>query len=145
MGRKLPLFDPDSGADYETSKRRLQIMKRLYQHMPHWRALMEEGAMTDIITTIDGEDVFFYDLLIGIDHLPPRQRQAFELICLQGYTEAAATEIMLPESKWSTPVQQYADMALFRMVQAYDMKQNGTWDPKAMKKKRKSNKKATTE
>lgn len=127
MGRKLP-EDP--------TKRRLQIYKRLYQHMPHWYELMCSGDMEDIITTIDGEEVFYYDLLIGLDFLPPRQRQAFELICLQGYTESAATKEMLPNSKWSTPIQQYSDMALARMVAAYDQKQAGTWNPAAQKRKR---------
>ena len=34
---------------------------------------------------------------------------------------------MLPNSRWSTPVQQYADTALARMVAAYDRKQEGIW------------------
>ena len=60
---------------------------------------MESGDIEDIITTIDTEEVFYYDLLTGFDSLPPRQQQAFDLICLQGYTESAATKIMLPDSK----------------------------------------------
>lgn len=137
MGRKLPEYDPEKNGPYAKSKRRVQIFKRIYQHMQHWMCFMETGDMDDIITTIDGEEVYYYDMLIGIDTLPPRQREAFELICLQGYTESAATSIMLPNSQWSTPVQQYADMALLRMVDAYDQKQAGTWDPKKAKKKRK--------
>ncbi len=74
-----------------------------------------------------GEEIYLMDLLAGIDALPPRQRQAFELICLQGYTETDATRIMLPHSRWSTPIQQYADTALVRMVAAYDATQAGTY------------------
>lgn len=92
--------------------------------------------MQGFIVTPEGEEIFIYDLMIGIDTLPPRQREAFDLICLQSYTESAATAIMLPESKWSTPIQQYADAALLRMVQAYDAKQAGTWNPNAIKKRR---------
>lgn len=83
--------------------------------------------MPGIITTPDGEEIYLSDLMVGIDDLPPRQREAFTLICLQGYTETAATKVMLPNSRWSTPVQQYADTALARMVAAYDKCQAGVW------------------
>ena len=121
MARRLP-DDPE--------KRRTQIMKRLYQHLPHFHAQLEAGNFSlPLIVTIPetGEDVYIDDLMVGIDSLPPRQREAFELICCLGYTETDATKIMLPDSRWSTPVQQYADTALERMIAAYDAKQNGTW------------------
>lgn len=74
---------------------------------------------------------------MGIDYLPPRQRQAFELICLKGYTETAARDVLLPHSKSSTPVQQSAEAALIRMIAYYDDKQAGIWppDPKPTRKK----------
>ncbi len=138
MGRRLPDYDPDKDGPYETSKRRIQIFKRIYQNMEHWRAQQEDYGLSDVITTIDGEDVYYGDLMIGRDTLPLRQSQAFELICLKGFTESAATEILLPDSKWSTPVQQYSDDGLKKMIAAYDEKQAGTWDPAAAKKKRRS-------
>lgn len=138
MGRRLPDYDPDADGPYETSKRRIQIFKRIYQNMGHWHAQQEDYGMSPVITTIDGEDVYYFDLMTGKDTLPLRQHQAFELICLQGYTESAATEILLPDSKWSTPVQQYSDDGLKKMIAAYDAKQAGTWDPEAAKKKRRS-------
>lgn len=120
MARRLP-DDP--------VKRRLQWFKRIYQHLQHFQELLETGAMPmpGIVTTPEGEEIYLPDLMVGIDNLPPRQREAFTLICLQGYTETAATQVMLPNSKWSTPVQQYADTALSRMVAAYDKKQAGIW------------------
>src|SRR4029077_9026486 len=63
-------------------------------------------------------------------------QRAFNLICMQGFTENAATERILPNSKWSTPVQQYADDGLKKMVSAYDAKQAGTWDPAAIRRRR---------
>lgn len=137
MGRRLPDWDPSQG-DYQTSKRRVQIFKRIYQNMEHWRAQQEDYGISPIITTPDGEDIYYGDLMTGIDTLPERQRQAFTLICLQGYTESAATEILLPGSRWSTPVQQYSDDGLKKMIAAYDAKQAGTWDPGAARKKRRS-------
>lgn len=126
--RKLP-SDPQ--------KRRRQYFKRIFQHLGHFRALREAGQMdvSGIITTPEGEDICLDDMMVGIDTLPPKQRQAFELICLQSYTETAATEIMLPHSRWSTPVQQYADEGLDKMCKAYDLYQAGEWHPKAQKKK----------
>ena len=85
--------------------------------------------MPDIMTTPEGEDIFLGDLMVGIDTLPRRQRQAFELICLKGYTATDACDEMLPNSKSPTPIQQYADSGLIRMVTAYDLKQMGQWPP----------------
>ena len=118
-------------------KRRRQYFKRLYQHLPHYQALRERGDIDicGIIKTPEGEDICMDDLMTGIDTLPPKQRQAFELICLLSYTETAATAIMLPDSKWSTPVQQYSDEGLDKMIRAYDLKQAGEWNPREAKRK----------
>lgn len=97
---------------------------------------MQDRGMEPVITDPStGEDIYIEDLLVGLDSLPNRQRQAFELICLRGYTETAARDILLPNSKSSTPVQQYADSALGRMVTAYDLKQAGQWPPPEQIKK----------
>jgi hypothetical protein len=127
--RKLPV-DP--------TKRRQQIFKRCYQNIPHWQAWIEDYGGSDIITSDDGEDIYLRDLLVGIDYLPPRQRQAFELICLRGYTETAARDVLLPNSKSSTPVQQSAESALIRMIAYYDDKQAGVWPPEVKTTRKKS-------
>lgn len=124
-------------------KRRTQLFKRIYQHLNHFSALIESGEMEmpGIVTLVDDilptEEVYLPDMLVGLLSLPDRQRQAFELICLQGYTEGAATKIMLPDSRWSTPIQQYADTALARMIKAYDEKQAGVWVPRVYVKRTK--------
>lgn len=105
-------------------------MKRLYQHLQHFYAQVEAGNLElPLIVTIPdtGEEVYIDDLMVGIDSLPPRQREAFELICLQGWTETATRDKMMPLSESSTPVQQYSDTALARMIAAYDAKQAGTF------------------
>ena len=107
-------------------RRRIQQFRRLYQYLPHWREQIIAGSMTDIITIPDtGEDVYYQDLLVGQERLSPRQRQAFDLICLQGYTETAAAEVMKADSLGSTNVQQHVSVALERMVAAYDEYQSG--------------------
>lgn len=135
MGRRLPPYDPDKDGDYSRSKRRTQVFKRIYQNFYHWQSLRETGEVDDVLT-VDGEEIYIGDLMTGIEILPLRQRQAFELICLRGYTESAATAILLPNSRWSTPVQQYSDDGLKKMIAAYDAKQAGTWDPTTARRKR---------
>jgi len=135
MGRRLPEYDPERDGEYSQSKRRAQLFKRVYQNYYHWRSLRETGEIDDVLN-VDGEEIYLGDLMTGIDVLPLRQRQAFELICLRSYTESAATAILLPNSRWSTPVQQYSDDGLRKMVAAYDAKQDGTWDPTAARRKR---------
>lgn len=135
MGRRLPDYDPDRDGEYATSKRRAQLFKRVYQNYYHWKSLRETGEIDDVLS-IGGEEIYLGDLMTGIDILPLRQRQAFELICLRGYTESAATAILLPHSRWSTPVQQYSDDGLRKMIAAYDAKQEGTWDPATARRKR---------
>lgn len=130
MGRRLPDYDPKRDGEYATSKRRIQLFKRVYQNYYHWRSLRERGEVDDIIC-IDGEEIYFGDLMTGIDTLPTQQRRAFELICLQGFTESAARDAIMPNSRWTTPVQQYSDDGLKKMVAAYDAKQDGSWDPSA--------------
>lgn len=137
MGRKLPDYNPEADGPYETSKRRREIFKRIYRKRQHWRALQEDHGMEPFITTPDGEDVFYGDLMVGEKTLPPQQWAAFDRICLREYTEDATREEILPNSRWSTPVQQYSEDGLKKMIAAYDAKQAGVWDPaEAVKKKR---------
>lgn len=150
MGRRLPEpierepheSDEEYAARLAKSKRRIQTFKRIYQQYYHWKSLREAGDVGDVLQ-IEGNDYYIGDLMAGIETLPRRQRQAFELICLQGYTESAATAILLPNSRWSTPVQQYSDDGLKKMVAAYDAVQAGVWDRFAVTRRRPSKKKGS--
>jgi hypothetical protein len=149
VGRKLPdaitrnAGESDEAFDVRraSSKRRLKLFKNIYRQYFEWQSLREAGHIGDIIT-LDGEDFYIGDLLIGFNTLPPQQKRAFDLICLRSYTESEATKVILPLSQWSTPVQQYSDDGLRKMVAAYDAKQRGEWDPRAaVARKRPSRKK----
>jgi len=110
----------------DPQRRRVAYFRRIYQHLPHWREQIVAGTMTDIMVIPDtGEEICYSDLLVGMDRLSPRQREAFQLICLQGHTEATAAKIMLPNSRWPTTVQQHVNAALERMVACYDEQQSG--------------------
>lgn len=109
MPRRLS-DDPD--------KRRLQIFRGIYSSYYLWKAQVECGEDVQYLT-VDGEDFFFHDLMVGLDGLPPRQRQAFELHILLGMSEKEAAQEM-GFKKWVTLVGQYSTTALKRMVEAYD-------------------------
>lgn len=113
MGRRLP-DDP--------VKRRTALFKNMYGNYFHWQSLVETDGIT--VITLEGEELYFYDVMVGIITLPPRQKEAFELHVLQGLSEEAAAKEM-GFVRWSTPVQQYVQMALEKMIKAYDEYQRG--------------------
>lgn len=107
-------------------RRRKALFRNVFRNYVVWGQLIEnEGPIRSIIT-VDGEDIDYYDLMVGYKELPPRQKQAFTLQLLQGYTEKQASQIMFPESKRATSVQQYSSNALDRMIEAYDRVQTRT-------------------
>lgn len=160
MGRRLPRAHEDD--EEALRKLRVQCFKRVYQAWYQWKSLRVAGLIIiDSVIAPNGEEIYLPDLLTGYPYLPRRQQQSFEYICMQSYTEAAATQEIYgddaddldddgnpvldpsgqPQKKKrsSTVVQQYAQQALERMISAYDDVQAGTWDPIAIMKTRKLN------
>ena len=113
-----------SGLPEDPRKRRRQLFKNVYITYREWEAQIVDHG-TEPFLSIGSEEIFFYDLMAGYDALPPRQREAFDYHLLQGMTEGEAARIMFPGSQWSTPVQQYMNSALDRMIKAYDDVQEG--------------------
>lgn len=109
----------------EGPKRKRAIWKNIYRNYEKWACLIEAEGPEKAVLEIDGEDVYFYDLMAGYDKLPKRQKEAFDLHVLLGMSEGEAAKIMFPGSRWSTPVQQYAKTALVRMIAAYERVQTG--------------------
>lgn len=101
----------------DPERRRLQLFRAIFINYYKWQALVESEGVQFL--AIDGEEIYFYDLLVGLDDLPPRQRQAFELHLLFGMTEKEAAAQM-GFTKWVTLVGQYSTAALKRMVVSYD-------------------------
>lgn len=108
MARQLS-SDPD--------KRRLQLFRSIYSNYHRWRVLVETDQVHFL--PVEGEDIYFYDLLVGLPKLPPRQREAFELHILLGMSEKEAAAHM-GFTKWTTLVGQYSTSALKRMIVSYD-------------------------
>lgn len=104
----------------EGPRRRKALFRNIYRNYVAWGQLIEtEGPIRSVIT-VDGEDIDYYDLMVGYKELPSRQKQAFTLQLLQGYTERQASQVMFPDSTCVTSVQQYSSNALDRMIEAYD-------------------------
>lgn len=100
----------------DPEKRRLQIFRRIYSHWYDWKSLIEQEQLHFL--EIDGETIYFYDLLVGLDSLPPRQKEAFVVHILRGIPEREASKIM--GTSWVSLVGQYSTAALKKMVAAYD-------------------------
>lgn len=100
----------------DPEKRRLQIFRRIYSHWYEWQSLVEQEQLHFI--TVEGEVIYFYDLLAGLDSLPPRQKEAFIIHILNCTPEREASKIM--GTSWVSLVGQYSTAALKKMVAAYD-------------------------
>ena len=100
----------------DPEKRRLQIFRRIYSHWYDWKSLIEQEQLHFL--EIEGETIYFHDLLVGLDSLPPRQREAFIIHILYCTPEREASKIM--GTSWVSLVGQYSTAALKKMVAAYD-------------------------
>jgi len=105
-------------------QKRLEVFSRIFQHLQHWHAQIEMGTMGDtIIIPGSGEEVYLYDLLAGLNQLEDRERQVFELVHLQGYTQLAVAK-MVPHVPGHS-ISETSHLALEHMVAAYDQVQSG--------------------
>jgi len=100
-------------------KRRNQLFLNIYMNYYHWEAAREDHQITEI--WVEGELISFRDLLVGLDTLPPRQKQAFIIHVLQGKTEVETHKVMEFTSPYTRLVGQYASAALLKMIRAYDL------------------------
>lgn len=66
---------------------------------------------------VNGVCVNVHDILQGVEELPERQREAVVLMCLENYREVDAAAVMLPGSKWSSPVGAYKRAGLQKIVE----------------------------
>lgn len=104
----------------DPEKRRLQIFRRIYSNWWEWQSLVEQEQLHFI--TVEGEVIYFHDLLVGLDKLPPRQKEAFLVHIIRGIPEREASKIM--GTSWVSLVGQYSTAALKKMVAAYDALNN---------------------
>lgn len=100
---------------------RRKTLERILKNYATWRALYEtEGEAVSVISA-HGDEWHIFDVLDGLDELPPRQLEAIVLTCLEGRSELEAAKIM-GFKKWSTPVQQYRNLGLNKLLAMHDKK-----------------------
>ena len=86
-----------------------QLLERILNNYHLWHEIYSRTLETDL--TLNGMTINIHDILKGIDELPPRQREAVVLSCLEGRKEVDVARIM-GFTKWSSQVGMYKRKAL---------------------------------
>ena len=87
-----------------------QILERLLNNYYDWKEAYRVSGNPDL-QLLNGVTVNIHDVLKGIKELPPRQKQAVILSCLENKKEVEVAKIM-GFTKWSSPVGMYKRRAL---------------------------------
>lgn len=87
-----------------------QILERLLNNYWEWYEVYISTGNPDL-QLLNGVTVNIYDIMKGIDKLPPRQKQAVVLSCLENRKEVEVAKIM-GFKKWSSQVGMYKRKAL---------------------------------
>jgi DNA-directed RNA polymerase specialized sigma24 family protein len=87
-----------------------QILERLLNNYNEWHEIYRSTGNPEL-KLYNGVTVNIYDILDGIDKLPPRQKQAVVLSCLENRKEVEVAKIM-GFTKWSSQVGMYKRKAL---------------------------------
>jgi len=87
-----------------------QILERLLNNYYEWKEAYRVSGNPDL-QLLNGVTVNIHDVLKGIADLPPRQKQAVILSCLENRKEVEVAKIM-GFTKWSSPVGMYKRRAL---------------------------------
>ena len=87
-----------------------QILERLLNNYMEWQQVYLKTGNPDL-HLLNGVTVNIYDRMKGIESLPPRQKQAVVLSCLENRKEVEVARIM-GFQKWSSQVGMYKRKAL---------------------------------
>lgn len=86
-----------------------QLLERILNNYQLWHEIYSKTMESTL--QINGMTLDFHDILTGIEQLPPRQRQAVKLSCLENRKEVEVAKLM-GFSKWSSQVGMYKRKAL---------------------------------
>lgn len=87
-----------------------QILERLLNNYWEWKEIYRTSGNPELLLN-NGVTVNIHDILDGIEKLPPRQKQAVVLSCLENRKEVEVARIM-GFTKWSSQVGMYKRKAL---------------------------------
>ena len=87
-----------------------QLLERILNNYYEWRSVYEQTGNPDL-PLLNGITVNIYDILDGIEKLPPRQKEVIVLSCLENRKEVEVAR-MMGFTNWSSPVGMYKRKAL---------------------------------
>ena len=99
-----------------------QILERLLNNYWEWREAYRISGNPEL-QLLNGVTVNIHDVLKGIKDLPPRQRQAVILSCLENRKEVEVARIM-GFTKWSSQVGMYKRKALKQICETVWINEN---------------------
>lgn len=86
-----------------------QLLERILNNYQLWHEVYVQTMNSTLY--VNGMLLDFHDILTGIERLPPRQREAVVLTCIENRKEVEAAQIM-GFTKWSSQVGMYKRKAL---------------------------------
>jgi DNA-directed RNA polymerase specialized sigma24 family protein len=92
-----------------------QVLERVLNNYYEWRAVYATTGNPEL-QLLNSVTINIHDILSGIDKLPPRQKQAVILSCLENRKEVEVAKIM-GFTKWSSQVGMYKRKALKTLCQ----------------------------
>jgi DNA-directed RNA polymerase specialized sigma24 family protein len=104
--------------DSPEHKRKKKILQNILKSWQLWHAHIETGGSPFL--TVDGEDYSFYDILDGLNSLPPRQRQAVFYMTVMDMSELQTAKTMKFKNVNITPVSQYRSLGIDRILDYLD-------------------------
>lgn len=97
--------------------RREKLLERILRNYRQWEAFVESEGLLSI--TVYGEEFHFCDILHGLELLPPRQKEAVQLLLIEDHREVDAAK-MMGFTRWSTNVQQYKNLGVRKLLALQD-------------------------
>lgn len=97
-----------------------KLLENILKHYYEFRELFEREGI-DELALDNGYTINLFDILSGIEGLPRRQRQAVQLVCIEGLREVDAAREMGFE-RWSSQVGTYKRLGLQKLI-------NNFWPP----------------
>lgn len=96
-------------------KAKRKLIASVLKNFQSWLSLIESSHGSYTITVL-GEEYHYLDFLDGLAVIPPRQRLAVWLLCIEDKSEAEAARLMNFKT-WPTPIQQYKNFGLKRFME----------------------------
>jgi hypothetical protein len=93
-----------------------QLLQNILKNFWEFRELYEQHGIEEIVVV--GVTVNIHDVLQGISDLPPRQKEAVILMCLENRKEEEVAR-MMGFTRWSSQVGLYKRLGLTRICRKF--------------------------